>query len=266
MVFTDASTGFVVGESNAGYKTTDGGNNWTAMTFPDGIFSFQNVQFLNSQYGFLTTINRADGILRTTNSGTTWQYVQLPYICEDVFFVNPAQGYATTKTGLIKSIDSGKTWAPVPAITFSLSCIWFFNNGKGFFTNALGTAKLYRTPDAGNTFSEVASTGTAHYSPLWFGNGVNGCAGIDKQLHITNDAGTTWTLLKEFPNTIIDAKNNSASNYYVSTSNELWHTTDAGATWLREMKLGANQSVVELTLAQPGKVWAAGGNGRLYFK
>ena len=124
---------------------------------------------------------------------------------------------------------------------------------------------FFKTLDGSATFTAAVNGNYSGYMSVYFANATNGCTGIGKDLYVTNDGGDNWTLLKQFSKNVADIKNIGSSEYYALTGNEIWHTTDGGVNWAREVKLGSDV-LAELTLNQPGHVWAAGTDGKIYYK
>jgi photosystem II stability/assembly factor-like uncharacterized protein len=263
--FSTPTTGFVCGAGGTFFKTTDGGTVWQPITLNVGS-DYPNIQFVNQQYGFMISVGGStlNGIFRTINGGTNWQFASTSFPVNDIFFLNPAIGYCTSISGLYKSVDSAKNWVSIPSIVSSCSSLYFTSQSKGFVTSV--GYSLYSTNDGANNFSRIINGSGSGYSSVYFANATNGCTGLEKKLYITNDGGANWSLLKTFNENVIDVKNTGPAEYYVSAGSEFWHTTDAGASWIREMKLVNAATFVELTLTQPGKVWVTASNGNLYYK
>ncbi|HRI60798.1 MAG TPA: YCF48-related protein [Saprospiraceae bacterium] len=104
--FTDASTGFVPGDSGILYKTTDGGQNWTEQQVAASGDDLYRVQFAGNQTGYLFTSNynlSQSKIYRTTDGGQNWSLdfqVDSTYF-SDAHFYNPNSGFAVTPDGKI---------------------------------------------------------------------------------------------------------------------------------------------------------------------
>jgi len=199
-------------------------------------------------------------ITRTPPSGS-WQFTgpagasALDVLAEDPSSPNTvyADGYGNGASGLWKSVDSGKTWAPMitnsALDTSGASDIAVLNAGQVLYVssvrNTLGT--FYSSTDGGVTWktSHALSSGSAN---------IGGMA-VDPQNYATVylsapglgvvksiDQGATWTLLSSSPvittgsspsvlhNPIaVDLKN--TSTIYYGTDHGLYITTDGGSTW-----------------------------------
>jgi len=72
--FTDASTGYVVGQGinyrASASKTTDGGETWTDLQLPANSYNARSVFFPTSSNGYIA--DASGNILFTTDAGSTW--------------------------------------------------------------------------------------------------------------------------------------------------------------------------------------------------
>ena len=73
MVFINDATGFAVSRNGKIVKTIDGGIHWSALS--SGVdFYLKNIQFVNSQTGFVIGGDSTGGyLLKTENAGSSWQ-------------------------------------------------------------------------------------------------------------------------------------------------------------------------------------------------
>ena len=126
--FINSITGYVT-ESHGLFekahilKTINGGNTWIRTHTPDSIRYLRNITFLNSAIGisvgwqFRNQVP-AGVILRTCNSGITWERQVFPQVDNftDVFFTDSftglAVGVSSQGVGLIyKTTNAGITWS-----------------------------------------------------------------------------------------------------------------------------------------------------------
>jgi photosystem II stability/assembly factor-like uncharacterized protein len=116
--FTDANTGFAVGEDGIILKTVDGGTNWEPQN--SGITNnLHSVFFNDSNTGY--AVGDSGKILKTTNGGDLWS-IQTSGIINDlnsVFFINTDTGYTVSsgiETGnirtfhILKTTNAGALW------------------------------------------------------------------------------------------------------------------------------------------------------------
>jgi photosystem II stability/assembly factor-like uncharacterized protein len=106
--FISNTLGFIVGGNLTNdsiqtiLKTTDGGNNWTAVS--DILAPMLNdVYFVNQNNGY--TVGNNGVVLYTSNTGNTWQTVNLPnnnnYTFNAVYFYNSDYGYIVGNQGIV---------------------------------------------------------------------------------------------------------------------------------------------------------------------
>ncbi|MBK6539280.1 MAG: hypothetical protein IPG09_16510 [Ignavibacteria bacterium] len=67
--FTDANTGYAVGDSGKILKTTDGGSNWLQQISPTRNL-LKSVYFVNENTGYV--VGDTGVILKTINAGVNW--------------------------------------------------------------------------------------------------------------------------------------------------------------------------------------------------
>jgi len=108
--FTNLQNGMVGTNNSAIRKTTNGGVNWSIVTAPSGLVSF-NISDMESFKDGSNTIRFAIGTLttnyiyKTTDYGVTWVNEPLPTLgtanrCGQMEFVNPSLGYAGCASGV----------------------------------------------------------------------------------------------------------------------------------------------------------------------
>ncbi len=124
--FLDAEEGFAVGDEGAVWHTIDGGKNWERQ--PTHVrASLRSLHFFNFHVGWvvgreeLPQGGSAGVLLYTKDGGQTWHRLfgnTMPGL-NQVRFVNATDGYLLGDgsdqfpTGLFRTSDSGRTWAPV---------------------------------------------------------------------------------------------------------------------------------------------------------
>jgi photosystem II stability/assembly factor-like uncharacterized protein len=160
------------------FKSFDEGSSWHQIAIIPG--SVSTTDFVDSQAGFALSDNpgnsSASSLFSTSNGGQTWMKVHTaPFI--SFGFVSAEVGFAVMKgvnsggtvqsSSLYKTADGGRTWSLVPSplnasvvsATFSFVSPlegWVL---AGSSHAAGGQVKyLYRTVDAGNTWSQVTQT------------------------------------------------------------------------------------------------------------
>jgi photosystem II stability/assembly factor-like uncharacterized protein len=128
VTFVDADRGWAVGDRGVIWHTSDGGRNWKLQS--SGVTCrLEAVQFLDADIGFVVggwtqpyTHETHGVVLRTRDGGKTWQNTPgllLPGL-KQVRFFDTRQGWclgdgsALFPSGVFRSEDGGRSWAPVP--------------------------------------------------------------------------------------------------------------------------------------------------------
>ncbi len=153
-----------------------------------------------------------------------------------------ASGHPATggNTGLIKSMDGGKTWQQVatildPPVDFHAMAIG--NSDPSIIIGYdSGGRGLFRTIDAGNTWEKLPESDyitSLAIDPTNSDIVFAGFAGSQKGLGISNDSGTSWTLLDSLKGLTIYtiAIDESGSLYAYTSEIGLSKSSDQGKTW-----------------------------------
>ncbi len=202
------------------FKTTDGGNNWSAISTPF-VSSILDISFVTPDYGFVATAS--EGVYKTTDSGRSWNKVlasivflgdqntlQNPFT--DVHLVDEDRGFAYNDRHnvIVRTKDGGESWEFVtdfgPVSTCcggGLAFLSFPERGQiGYAHEKSGY--LYQTKDGGETWNEVPNiyiikgytSGSSYTVPnvafLSDNLGYAMASSSMGTLISTDDGGTTW--------------------------------------------------------------------------
>ena len=148
--FCDALTGFIAGNSQYIWKTTNRGYNWSSQN-TSGI-AFNEVCFPSSNVGYLLAGHGA--VYTTINGGQTWVQYTTIHETEGLYgmcFVSDYVGYVVGEDGLIlKTKDGGLEWTVQILGAFpnpDLRSVCFINSTTGF---AVGVqSKILKTTSGG---------------------------------------------------------------------------------------------------------------------
>jgi hypothetical protein len=198
MAFPKSNLAFAACEDGHLLKSTDNGNTWKIdSTFNPANRSLKKIMFPDSLTGFilLEANFSTNQILKTTNGGLTWSgNITGNYDPIDFSFPTAMTGYILTSTYQYKTTNGGTFWNTMPypvGTSFSPDLISFANRDTGFvkdFDN-----KLFRTLDAGNSWSQVYSgVGASRqikFKSSRIGYSVDGGGNI----FTTSNNGVTWT-------------------------------------------------------------------------
>lgn len=150
--FVNESLGFLMGEGNFLYKTTDGGLHWETLIRTET--EFLGMVFFDEQLGYASKYDlvytNESGIYKTENGGFTWTRV-LAGLNEHWYFVDEQHGL------VLKQAEScfgggGLNFYPNPSSTSDAGLSWEVSADRYFFSHF---AKMYfATPEVGYFFDD----------------------------------------------------------------------------------------------------------------
>jgi photosystem II stability/assembly factor-like uncharacterized protein len=230
--FLNSTTGWVIANSGALYRTTDGGYQWTQFTFPlCGEHLQCYLQFLNNNDGFLLTggpigmFKYPVTLYQTGDGGASWT-IKFAHVPEGTPDGLPLGGY---KYGVVfRDLLNG----------------WI--NGGDY--PADGYFYLFRTSDGGLTWSHVQPALPAGYesafitigAPKFFGANqailpvwmTIGAGMRDLFLYTSYDGGNTWTPSAGYARNV-DAVDIISMSNAISWGNHgnFFVTSNSGGNW-----------------------------------
>ncbi len=277
--FLDENIGWAAnGFYAAVYKTTDGGVTWSEQlneSMLGGAYYFRNIEFLNSNIGFLGTLNGE--FFKTIDGGDNWTLVDniptnplaicgLDTIGESTIY---GCGAYFTPAYIIKSTDSGTTWQYIDMSAYAnaLVEIYFLDENTGFVSgkNSKG-GTILKTTDGGITWTEIFNSNIIgeyvwklqilENSPNVFFGSIESVSPYLGQLIKSTDYGNTWNSY-DAPETIIQAVGFiSESHGWIGGHTTGFHeTTDGGVTWTN-INIGSNLN--RIFIISPNLAYASG--------
>ena len=176
-------------------------------------------------------------IIRTTNSGNSWQVLNSNTIQQlrDVWIVNDT-GYVCGAMGtILKTTNRGLIWSSIGGFTFQNFYTLSFpeNSQVGYVFGANGEA--YRTNDGGNTW-EMMMLGLNFtiYGSHFLNNNLGYIVGEQGTVMRTEDGGNIWLLLP-LPTTQLLRSVwfiNETTGYICGNNGTIFKTTNGGREWL----------------------------------
>ncbi len=174
-----------------------------------------------------------------------------PYRSEDVFFVDPAHGWAVNGAGEVwRTADGGASWEGPTVVSGYLRATGFATPEVGWVGVLFSDERLYETRDGGQTLTDISG----RIQPA-IGGGICGIWVVDEQtvyavgqyagpayLVKTSDGGATWSASSLAPHldTAVDVYFFDAQHGFVlggtgglgpGSRPRIIETTDGGATW-----------------------------------
>ncbi len=244
---TNASVAYLGAPEGGVWKTTDGGAHWTPLTDTQPSLAIASIAIdpTNSNTVYAGTGDSylyGEGLLKTTNGGTTWTYIPSPFagpFNSSGYFgggahinqiaVDPANAsvviaavwrFPFSSAGLYRSGDGGSTWeqvlpgAPATSVTFSPTGSVAYAAISDYFGTSL--AGIYKSTDGGQSWTPANGSGATQL-PL-SNSGVPNVGEI--QLAMAPSSPTTLYASIEGLNTFAPLGPNS-----------IFTSIDGGATW-----------------------------------
>ncbi|HEX2788130.1 MAG TPA: YCF48-related protein [Ignavibacteria bacterium] len=237
--------GYITGPKGLILKTTDIGVSWNRLTYGYNITgTFYNATFINESTGFVTGTGyrypneQNIGIIKTTNSGVSWETSPNTAGVGKIYMINQNTGFTAGEFGVLKTVNSGYNWNSVlSSFNIHLSSIWFQDINTGIATGEVG--RIYRTANSGSTW-ETQIIDDSYYTDVFFLNNLTGfICGKDRggAFLKTTNGGINWT-----SHTIVGGTNqfNAASIYFINENigfitgdGGLYKTVDNGNIWFQ---------------------------------
>lgn len=237
VTFTSPLDGWIVGEAYTCFKTTNGGQTWSAVSMPNtppNPGPLYNVTFVTPSIGIIS--GGGDDIFRTNDGGSTWNRI-LGYGGSWYHhrFVSSMAGFMGANGALVRTSDAGASWEvrsgyPSCPIIYGMD---FLDANTGMVAGnqaSSGITGLFKTTDGGVTWQSKYSSSANDV--LYLTNEV--AIAIDAGTVVrSNDGGEFWFPTGAFLGTgIVDlAKVNSTTAVGVSSGGDIWRTADSGWTW-----------------------------------
>lgn len=195
--FTDANTGYAVGDQGIIYKTTDAGAIWLPQN-SGTTENFYGVQFTDANTGYVISQN-SSSIFKTTNAGQSWNRINSNsnnyYQRYAQFFTSSSTGWTVGSLGKIeKTTDGGENWtAQSSGINQNLRKVVFIDANTGWIVGDNGT--ILKTTDGGQNWASQSSGTTQGLNAVQFINASEGWAvGRDATFLKTTNGGSSWTV------------------------------------------------------------------------
>ncbi len=168
--FFNHTDGIVVGGNEQDYspliwKTTDGGNNWNAVSAPVNAFYLRALDFVDTLKGW--AVGRFGTIIKTTDGGENWTRMDNPatQTLFDIDFSDELHGIACGYGMILYTTDGGENWhiGQVPGVkensSSPLSDHIILNAYPNPFRNATNIKSEIRNPKSEISLKVYDATG-----------------------------------------------------------------------------------------------------------
>lgn len=262
--FPSAQTGYVCGYGNLILKTTNGGNNWSDISFPGTADNLETVWFLNDNTGFIGSTN--DTLMFTTNGGASWsRHFYAGSDVHRIFFINSTTGWLSS-TNLYKTTNAGVNWSL--AAGGNTEDFYFINETTGWKTTySGGSSTLLKTTNGGSSWNAIHTTSNfrALYSVKFINENTGWVSGYREYIAATTNGGVNWVQQRDMDNSVglynIEFLN-SSTGWAVGDNGTILSTTNGGSFWQVTIVPGGRLQEVEFVNQQTG--WIVGGFGKIF--
>ncbi|MCX7955189.1 MAG: YCF48-related protein [Bacteroidales bacterium] len=283
--FLNENFGVVCSEAGVVYKTNDGGQTWQNISPFFGTFT--SVKIVNNDVIYLTGYkslgggNTKDYILKTTNSGLSWDTL---YVGNNIYI----EGIQILDNYIIAGGWEGKIlFSENEGQTFNLETDAFGNycydgasivknnNGEVFIRVATSTCVTYGTPKIFEKLCLPTVYWHEQYAPAGV-NFINEASFIDSlkgwavtswppaQIIKTTNGGQTWSLIYSNSNQVlkdiyfIDENN----GWVVGNDGLIMYTNNGGSNWTIQNS-NTTQTLLSVYFINQQKGWACGYGGTI---
>ena len=238
VTFIDENIGYIVGGDSAAnnavmYYTSDGGETWIDTNF--SVYALWSVQFLNSQTGFVATLNAnpKNLIFKTSDGGANWTAITTAINNDGkIYFKDTSIGFhysIDNADDVAYTTDGGDTWTRYVNGTFGgngLAEIQFTEGTSIGYAITSTSGKIYKTT-SDTAWSLLATPSSKNYNAMYFVSDNIGYIIADDEILKTTDGGSNWTSVSSQGG--IDIKC-ADENYCIVLEEDNMHYTEDGFT------------------------------------
>ncbi|MEP7361592.1 MAG: YCF48-related protein, partial [Chloroflexota bacterium] len=127
------------------------------------------------------------------DAGQTWSKVDLAAGLEDVFFATPSAGWSVGSVGrVLRTTNGGASWisTSLPGIGSTLRAVHFTDASSGWLVG--DSARSFKSQDGGASWTPFNVPSTAHFSDVFFADGLRGWIAAGDSVLRTSDGGASW--------------------------------------------------------------------------
>lgn len=220
------------------YRSYDWGNSWHAVATAGKTFGLDAVGAVRDVVPLGPRVYMAGdgGVYQSDDFGQTWTRTETPTpvarVLSSRYPLSDPTVFAATPTGLLKSVDSGRTFAPTKLTGMRIHRVeWpgpalVVGTGRGVFVSLDGGA-TFTGPGSGMPATDARALAISSFfsiDPVMFS------AAGDDGVYRSGDGGRTWTPAGLGGETVTDIAWLGPFLYAV-TANGMFRSEDMGRTW-----------------------------------
>lgn len=264
LVFTDNNLGYAACFNGSVHKTTNGGNNWTALN-SGTTNALKGISFPDANTGY--ACGDAGTVIKTTNGGQNWQALNIgvAFNLNDVLFADAQKGWIIANGGnIFRSLDGGSSWLKLAVPNQrNFNNIHYYNNSLYVVCDS---GYILRSTNDGTTWN-LDKQGTLPLRAIGFHSSGIGFVGGDGELYRTQNFGQNWvTAITGIPhsyyNKVSFANNTTGVAVGYNTVGGIYgarvRTTDGGLNWTTQTFGSGGSIAVQL---RPDGLGLNGGGG-----
>jgi photosystem II stability/assembly factor-like uncharacterized protein len=253
---------------------------WTQQSIPVSGGTINDMQFINAQTGWICKYD-SGYVMKTTNAGNNWFIASRNIKIYELYFFNDTLGYSLAdisgNSTMFRTINGGINWSQRYSTGEALVNMSFPNPDTGWICGLGDLGKIWRTTNAGQTFTEQLSSGSTSMDRIFFlKDRVNGeYTGWCSQAHIlrkTTNSGLNWFVQTAFPTSGLSSlfflnKNIGWISYYPNLGSQplIAKTTDGGDNWFTQYKDSISSiTAVDIFFIDSLKGWSGRGFNKIF--
>jgi photosystem II stability/assembly factor-like uncharacterized protein len=191
LFFLNENTGWVTGAEGL-FKTTNGGNNYTALNG----YTVSDCFFTDDLTGWILCVPEAPQLMKTTDGGNTFEPQTINITSSEqlssVRFVNTLTGWCVGNNYIFKTIDGGTNWIlQEHPFCENIMCVYALSPEIAWVSADSG--KVLSTSNGGKDWKQNNITGNYLVSSLFFTNSLTGYAATyPRNIFKTTNNGLDW--------------------------------------------------------------------------